>query len=62
MFEMLKQEIKGRVFQAVEENMTVIDRVWDELTLEELQFAFFNLVEILEYVIEHIIEYCINWH
>jgi hypothetical protein len=40
------------------EDITIaFHRVWDELTLEELQFIFFNLLEQLEYVIEHIREY-----
>jgi hypothetical protein len=45
LFGMLKQKIKDRVFQMVEEIMTAVHRVWDELTLEDIQSVFFNWIE-----------------
>jgi hypothetical protein len=48
LFGKLKQKIKDRVFQAVEEIMTAVYRAWDELTLEDLQSIFFNWIERLE--------------
>jgi hypothetical protein len=45
---MLKQKIKDRVFQTVEEIIIAVDRVWDELTLEDLQSVFFNWIERFE--------------
>jgi hypothetical protein len=42
LFGMLKQKVKDRVFQTVEEITTAVHRVWDELTLEDLQSVFFN--------------------
>jgi hypothetical protein len=53
LFEMLRQKIKDRMFQTVEEIMTVVHRAWDELTLDDLQFVFFNWIERLEWVSEH---------
>jgi hypothetical protein len=46
--EILKHKIKDRVFQMVEEIMTAVHRVWDELTLDDLQFVFFSWIEGLE--------------
>jgi hypothetical protein len=48
LFGMLKQKIKDRVFQIVEEMMTAVHRVWDELTLDDLQTIFFNWIERLK--------------
>jgi hypothetical protein len=42
LFGMLKQKIKDRVFQTVEKIMIAVHRVWDELTLDDLQSVFFN--------------------
>jgi hypothetical protein len=42
LFGILKQKIKDRVFQMIEKLMTAFHRVWDELTLEDLQSVFFN--------------------
>jgi hypothetical protein len=53
LFEMLKRKIKDQVFQVVEETMTAVHKVWDELTLEDLQSILFNWIERLEWVIEH---------
>jgi hypothetical protein len=60
LFGMLKQKIKDRVFQTVEEMMTAVHRVWDELILEDLQFVFFNWIERFEWIIEHEGEYYTN--
>jgi hypothetical protein len=62
LFEMLKQKIKDRVFQTVEEMMTAVHCIWDELILQDLQSVFFNWIESFECVIEHQWEYYINWH
>jgi hypothetical protein len=45
LFRILKQKIKDRVFQTVEEIMTAFRRGWDELTLDDLQSIFFNWIE-----------------
>jgi hypothetical protein len=45
LFVMLKQKIKDRVFQMVEEIMIAVHKVWDELTLDDLQSVFFNWIE-----------------
>jgi hypothetical protein len=57
---MLKQNIKDRVFQTVEEIMTAVHRKWDELILKDLPSVFFNWIEPFECVIEHQGEYYIN--
>jgi histone-lysine N-methyltransferase SETMAR len=44
-FEMLKQKIRDQVFQTVEEIMTAVHRVCNELTLDDLQSVFFNWIE-----------------
>jgi hypothetical protein len=48
LFGILKQEIKDRVFQTIEEIMTTFHKVFDELTLKDLQSVFFNWNERLE--------------
>jgi hypothetical protein len=48
LFGMLKQKSKDRVFQTVEEIMTAVHKVWDELTLEDLHSVFFDWIERLE--------------
>jgi hypothetical protein len=50
---MLKWKIKDRVFWTNEEIMTAVHKVWDKLTLEDLQSVFFNWTERYEWVIEH---------
>jgi hypothetical protein len=45
LFGMLKRKIKDRVFHTVEEIMTAFHRVWDELTMEDLQSVFFTCIE-----------------
>jgi hypothetical protein len=47
-FGKLKQKIKNRVFQRFEEIMIAVHRIWDELTLDELQSIFFNWIERFE--------------
>jgi hypothetical protein len=42
LFGMLEQKIKDRMFQAIEAIMTAVHRVWNELTLKDLQSVFFN--------------------
>jgi hypothetical protein len=42
--------------------MTAVHRVWDELTLDDLQTIFFNWIERLKWVSEHRGEYYTNWH
>jgi hypothetical protein len=61
LFGIQKQKIKDRVFQMVEETMIAVHRVWDELTLEDLQSVFFNWIERFECVIEHEREYYTNY-
>jgi hypothetical protein len=53
LFGMFRQKIKDRVFQTVEEIMTPVHKVWDKLTLEDLQSVFFNRIESLKCVSEH---------
>jgi hypothetical protein len=60
MFGMLKQEIKGQVFHTFEDKIAAVQKTWGELTLEEPEFLFFNLLQRLEYIIEYIREYCTN--
>jgi histone-lysine N-methyltransferase SETMAR len=60
LFELLKQKIKDRMFQTVEEIKIAIHRVWDELTLDNLQSVFFNWIERLKWVSEHGGEYYTN--
>jgi hypothetical protein len=36
------------MFQVVEEIMTAVHRVWDELALEDMQSVFFNRIERFE--------------
>jgi hypothetical protein len=57
---MLKQKIKDRVFRTGEEIITAVHKVWDKLTLEDLQSVFFNWIELSEWVIEHKREYYTN--
>jgi hypothetical protein len=47
-FGMMKQKIKDRVCQTIRELMTAVHRVWDDLTLDDLQSVFFNWIERLE--------------
>jgi hypothetical protein len=42
LFGMSKPPIKDRVFHAIEEIITAVHKVSDELTLEDLQSVFFN--------------------
>jgi hypothetical protein len=53
LFGMLNHKIKDPVFQTVEDIMTAVHRVWDELTLDDLQSVFFNWIERFEWVSEH---------
>jgi hypothetical protein len=48
-----EKNIKDRVFQMIEEIMTDVYRVWDELTIDDLQSVFFNWNERFEWVSEH---------
>jgi hypothetical protein len=60
LFGMLKQDIKDRVFQTIEEILDAIRHVWRDVTLERLQSVFFDWIEQFEYVIEHDGEYYVN--
>jgi hypothetical protein len=62
LFGMLKKNIKDRVFQVVEEVITAVHRVWDDLTLDDLQSVFFNWIERFEWVIDHGRDYYTNGH
>jgi hypothetical protein len=42
---MLKQKIEDEDFRTIDDAMTAFHRVWDELTLDNLQSVFFNLIE-----------------
>jgi hypothetical protein len=42
---MLKQKIKDRMLQTIEEIMTAVHRVWNERTWDDLQSDFFNWIE-----------------
>jgi hypothetical protein len=48
LFRMLKQKIKDRVFQTVEEIMIAFHRAEDELTLDDLHSVLFNCTERFE--------------
>jgi hypothetical protein len=48
------------VFPTIEEMMTAVHKVWDKLTLENLQSVFFNWIERLEWSIEHEGDYYTN--
>jgi hypothetical protein len=60
LFGMLKHQIKDRSFRATEEILSAIRDLWNEVTSDQLQSAFFNWMRRLEYVIEHEGEYYIN--
>jgi hypothetical protein len=60
LFGMLKQTIKDRVFQTIEEILDAIRQVRREVTLEQLQSVFFDWIQQFEYFIEHDIEYYVN--
>jgi histone-lysine N-methyltransferase SETMAR len=48
LFGMLKYKIKDRVFQMVKEIMIAFHKIWEELTLDDLQSVFFNWIERLK--------------
>jgi hypothetical protein len=60
LFGMLKQNIKDRAFQMIEEMMTAVHKASDELILDDMQSIFFNWIERFEWVIEHEEEYYAN--
>jgi hypothetical protein len=59
-FGMLKHKIKDRVFRTAEQIIAAFHRVWDELTLDDLQSVFFNRIEQFEWAREYGGEYCTN--
>jgi hypothetical protein len=57
-----KQKIQDHVFDTTEEILMAIRNVWSEVTFEDLQSIFFDWIQRVEYVIEHEVEYYVNWH
>jgi hypothetical protein len=60
LFGMLKQKVKDRAFQRVEEILEAGTLLWNEVTFEQLQSVFLNWMERLEWVISNGGDYYIN--
>jgi hypothetical protein len=57
---MLKQKVKDRAFQRVEEILEAVTLLLNEVTFEQLQSVFLNWMERLECVISNGGNYYIN--